>query len=132
MPLETLEVAEIPFQLILLKIYLRQVKDLRRLEPRLHEMVRLSLKHELESGQMDEIPGTGGWAKGRVASPSRNMGKSGGFRLVYLAFKVQRHVYLHTIYEHRAKLDLSAEEKRELKAASLAIKRAYQAGEWHA
>jgi outer membrane protein assembly factor BamB len=34
------------------------------------------------SGQLDEIKGTGGWVKGRAASPSRNMGKSGGFRFM--------------------------------------------------
>jgi len=37
------------------------------LEPKLHEEVRKSIKQDLESGDLDEIRGTGGWIKGRVA-----------------------------------------------------------------
>jgi hypothetical protein len=62
-----------------------------------------------------------------VASPSRIIGKSGGFRLIYLLFRVQQDIYLHTIYDHHSKSDLTQGEKQELKAAAEAIKRAYAA-----
>ena len=127
MSLEALQTADVPYNLIRLPLYDRALKTLGRLEPKLHDEVRKSIKQDLESGDLDEIRGTGGWIKGRVGSPSRNIGKSGGFRLIYLLFRVQQDIYLHTIYDHHSKSDLTQSEKRELKAAAEAIKRAYAA-----
>ena len=67
MSLEDLQTADVPYNLIRLPLYDRALKTLGRLEPKLHEEVRKSVKQDLESGDLDEIRGTGGWIKGRVA-----------------------------------------------------------------
>ena len=125
MPGEFLQVAEVPYNLVRLPHYEKDLKSLRKLEPKLHQVVREAVKKEMEGGQVDEIKGTGGWIKGRVASPSRNIGKSGGFRAIYIAFRFQHDIYLQTVYDHRAKKDLTQDEKLELKKASEDIKKAY-------
>lgn len=127
--MEEIRAAEVVFRLIRLPQYEKDLKKLKRLEPKLHDSVRDALKTEIESGKLDEIKGTGGWVKGRAASPSRNMGKSGGFRFTYLLFRVQCDVYLQTIYDHRSKIDLTSEEKKALKAMAGAYKKAYEARE---
>ncbi len=81
---------------------------------------------EVESGKLDEIKRTGGWIKGRAKSPSRNIGKSGGFRFTYLLFRVQHDIYLFSIYDHRKKLDLDADDIKELKRTAESIKKAYE------
>lgn len=105
--------------------YAQALRAYRRLEPRLHQAVRECLAKEIEGGKLDEIQGTGGWAKGRVASPSRNIGKSGGFRVIFLFFRVQQDIYLQTVYDHRQKADLSSEERQALWEAAQTIKKAY-------
>jgi hypothetical protein len=122
---EDLAIGRAIHRLIHAASYDQALRFYRKLEPRLHESVKSSLAKEIEGGQLDEIPGTGGWAKGRVASPSRGIGKSGGFRVIYLFFRVQQDIYLQTVYDHRQKLDLSSEEKQALKAAAQAIKKSY-------
>lgn len=124
--MEEIQAAEIPFRLIRLPQYEKDLKILKRLEPGLHDSIRASLQTEIESGKLDEIKGTGGWVKGRAASPSRNIGKSGGFRFIYLLFQVERDVYLFTVYDHRKKMDLSPDEIKQLKALSEAIKASYR------
>jgi hypothetical protein len=127
--MEHIEIAEINYHLILLPQYRKDLKRLKRLEPKLHAEVRESLKAEIESGKLDEIKETGGWVKGRAGSPTRNMGKSGGFRFIYLLFRVQHDIYLQTVYDHRPKKDLTPDEKKELKAAAVEIKKAYELNE---
>jgi hypothetical protein len=105
--------------------YDQALREYRNLEPKLHEAVRESLAKEIEGGQLDEIQETAGWAKGRVASPSRNIGKSGGFRVIFLFLAVQQDIYLHTVYDHRRKADLSVDEKKALKGAAEAIRKSY-------
>lgn len=112
-------------RLIHAEAYDQALRSYHKLEPKLHDAIKKSLAKEIEGGQLDEIPGTGGWAKGRVASPSRGIGKSGGFRVIYLFFRVQQDIYLQTVYDHRHKADLSSEEKQALKATAQAIKKAY-------
>lgn len=124
--MENITIAEINYRLILLPQYLKDLKSFKRLEPKLHDEVRESLQTEIESGKMDEIQGTGGWVKGRAGSPSRNMGKSGGFRFLYLLFKIQHDVYVQAVYDHRSKSDLTPDEKKELKAAAAEIKKTYE------
>lgn len=93
--------------------------------------MRESLQNDIESGKLDEVKGTGGWVKGRAASPSRNIGKSGGFRFIYLMFRVQADIYLQGVYDHRAKADLTPVEKNKLKLMAAAYKRAYEARGGH-
>jgi hypothetical protein len=124
--MEEIQAAEVHYRLIRLPQYEKDLKGLKRLEPRLHEEIRASLKKELESGKLDEIKGTGGWVKGRAASPTRNIGKSGGFRFLYYLFRVQYDIYLQSVYDHRVKNDLSSDEKKALKAMAEAYKKAYE------
>jgi hypothetical protein len=123
--LEELQAAQAPFRLIRLPQYERDLKNLKRLEPKLHEEVRSGIKRDIESGGFDVIKGTGGWIKGRVASPSRGIGKSGGFRIIYFLFRVRRDVYLFSVYDHRMKLDLTPDEIGQLKATAEAIKKCH-------
>ncbi len=124
--MEEMAVSEINYKLILLPQYVKDIKTLRRLEPGLHNEVRAGIKTAIESGKFDEMKGTGGWIKGRAGSPSRNIGKSGGFRFIYLLFRVQHDIYLQTVYNHRFKSGLAADEKKVLKDMADAFKRAYQ------
>jgi hypothetical protein len=124
--LEDLKAGETTYKLVLLPRYVKDVKALKRFEPNLHEEVKKGIRQEIESGKLDEITGTGGWIKGRVASPSRNIGKSGGFRVIYLFFRIQQDVYLQTVYNHRSKADLSPQEKNLLKIMADAYKKAYE------
>jgi hypothetical protein len=124
--MEEIRAAETNFRLIRLRQYEEDLKKLTRLEPRLHPSVLASLKTEIESGKLDEVKGTGGWVKGRAASPSRNIGKSGGFRFIYLLLRVESDIYLFTIYDHRKKSDLDQDEIKQLKAMSEIIKKSYR------
>ena len=124
--MEEIQTTEVNYRLIRLPQYEKDLKDLKRLEPKLHDEVRASLKTEIESGKLDEIKGTGGWVKGRAASHSRNIGKSGGFRFIYLLFKVQCDIYLQCVYDHRVKSDLTSDEKKALRRIAEAYKRAYE------
>ena len=127
--MEEIRAAEIHFRLIRLRQYEKDLEKLTRLEPKLHGSVLSALQLEIESGKLDEIKGTGGWVKGRGASPSRNIGKSGGFRFIYLFFRIEGDIYLFSVYDHREKSDLNQDEKRQLKTLSEAIKRSYR-GRW--
>jgi hypothetical protein len=82
--MEEIKITEISHNLIRLRQYEEDLKGLTKLEPRLHEEVRESIRLEVESGKLDEIKGSGGWVKGRAKSPSRNIGISGGFRFMGL------------------------------------------------
>lgn len=122
---EKLDIAEVIYRLIRLPQYEKDLRRFRKIEPKLHDEVCNAIKKEVEGGKLDEIKGMGGWIKGRVGSPSRNIGKSGGFRAIYIVFRFQHDIYVLTVYDHRAKIDLTQEEKRELKKAAEAIKKAY-------
>jgi hypothetical protein len=60
------------------------------------------------------IPGTGGVRKARWAR--RGMGKRGGVRAVYYFFLRADLVYMLDLYAKNEKTDLSAADKRELRA----------------
>lgn len=124
--MEELQIAETKYRLIRLPRYEKELKNLVKLEPRLHGEIRAGIKIEVESGKLDEIKGTGGWIKGRAGSPTRNIGKSGGFRVIYLLFRVQHDIYLQAVYDHRAKADLTPDEKKILKSMAEAFKNAYE------
>lgn len=122
---DDLNVRGTPYRLIRLSSYEKALKDYRKLEPQLHSAILETLIQDLEGGDLDEIPGTGGWIKGRVASPSRSIGKRGGFRVIYLAFRIHHDLYLQTVYDHRKKADLTPSERETLKTFATAYKKAY-------
>jgi hypothetical protein len=124
--MEEIQILDIKYRLIRLPRYEKELKSLKRLEPRLHEEICEDIKLGIESGKLDEIMGTGGWIKGRAASPTRNIGKSGGFRFIYLLFRVQHDIYLQSVYDHRVKANLEPREKKALKVMAEAYKKAYE------
>ena len=112
------------FNLVRLQPYQRSLKQCRKLEPRLEEEIEHSLRQDVLKNQFTEIPGTGGWIKGRVASPSRGIGKSGGFRVIYLFLKVAQYIFLARVYDHRAVSDITPDDKNDLKLRALELRRA--------
>jgi hypothetical protein len=73
------------------------------------------LSGEPEAG--DVIPGTGGFRKLRWADRRRSKGKRGGLRIVYYYLLTDAQIWLMTVYGKGEVADLSAAEKRLLKAA---------------
>lgn len=72
------------------------------------------LLNDPESGAV--MPGCGGLRKMRVADPSRGKGKRGGIRVIYLHVPEARVIYLMDIYGKGEQDDLSASDKKLLKA----------------
>ena len=64
--------------------------------------------------QGDVIQGTGGLRKIRVASKGK--GKRGGSRVIYYFLDEKRRFYLLTIYGKNEMSDLTADQKKQLKA----------------
>ena len=62
----------------------------------------------------DVIQGTGGLRKVRVASKGK--GKRGGSRVIYYFLDEKRRCYLLTIYGKSEMSDLTADQKKQLKA----------------
>ena len=67
-----------------------------------------------EPKQGDVIQGTGGLRKIRVASKGK--GKCGGSRIIYYFLDEKRRFYLLTIYGKNEMSDLTADQKKQLKA----------------
>jgi mRNA-degrading endonuclease RelE of RelBE toxin-antitoxin system len=63
------------------------------------------------------IPGTGGCRKLRWADRRRGKGKRGGLRVIYYYLDRDMQIWLLTLYDKDKAVDLSAQEKRLLKAA---------------
>ena len=70
---------------------------------------------EPEAGEV--IPGTGGFRKLRWRDSRRGKGKRGGLRVIYYHLIADSQIWLFTIYGKGEVDDLSASEKRALKAA---------------
>lgn len=68
------------------------------------------------------IQGTGGVRKFRVSDKSRNKGKRGGFRVLYLDVPKYETTYLLLIYAKDVKDDLSLKEKKAIKRVIEGIK----------
>ncbi len=68
----------------------------------------------------DLIPGTGGIRKVRMKSASK--GKSGGFRICYFYSSERNELFLICIYGKNKQENLSAAEKKELKALAAIFK----------
>lgn len=65
----------------------------------------------------DVMPGTGGFRKLRWADRRRGKGKRGGLRVIYYYLLTDAQIWLMTVYDKGEVADLSAAEKRLLKAA---------------
>jgi hypothetical protein len=67
----------------------------------------------------DVMPDTGGFRKLRWADPARGKGRRGGLRIIYYYFATDHQVWLVTLYSKDEASDLTAREKKALKAAVL-------------
>jgi len=65
----------------------------------------------------DLMPGTGGFRKLRWADVRRGKGRRGGLRIIYYHFKFDRQIWLMTLYDKGEASDLTAKEKKALKAS---------------
>jgi len=65
----------------------------------------------------DLMPGTGGFRKMRWADVRRGKGRRGGLRIIYYHFKSDRQIWLMTLYNKAEASDLTAGEKKALKAS---------------
>ncbi len=65
----------------------------------------------------DLMPGTGGFRKMRWADPRRGKGRRGGLRVIYYYFDGDQQIWLMTIYGKNEAADLTAAEKKALRAA---------------
>ena len=65
----------------------------------------------------DVMPGSGGFRKVRWADPRRGKGRRGGLRIIYFYFESELQIWLMTLYDKSEASDLSAKEKKILKAA---------------
>jgi hypothetical protein len=63
----------------------------------------------------DLMPGTGGFRKLRWADTRRGKGRRGGLRIIY--FKSDRQIWLMTLYGKSEASELTAKEKKALKAS---------------
>ena len=90
--------------------------------PDVLRVIQDELLENLEAGQV--IQGTGGLRKLRVADNSRNKGKRGGFRVIYLDLPHIERTYLLALYDKDEKEDISPDEKRILRALVTTLKEA--------
>ncbi len=65
----------------------------------------------------DVMPGTGGFRKLRWADPRRGKGRRGGLRIIYFYFESEQQIWMMTVYGKDEAADLTAKEKKSLKAA---------------
>lgn len=77
--------------------------------------LQLYLASDPEAG--DVISGTGGFRKVRWGDPRRGQGRRGGLRVIYYLFLQDSLIWFVTLYGKDEAADLTASEKRLLKAA---------------
>jgi hypothetical protein len=65
----------------------------------------------------DLMPGTGGFRKVRWADARRGKGRRGGLRIIYYHFKSDNQIWFVTLYDKDEAADLTAREKKALKAS---------------
>jgi len=78
--------------------------------------LQLFLARNPEAG--DVIPGTGGFRKVRWGHPRRGQGRRGGLRIIYYLFLQDDLIWFVTLYGKDEAMDLTAGERRLLKAAA--------------
>lgn len=71
----------------------------------------------------DVEPGTGGLRKVRLADPTRGKGKRSGARVHYLWLPDRARIYLLFVYGKNESSGLTAEQKKQLRAVVVQIKR---------
>jgi mRNA-degrading endonuclease RelE of RelBE toxin-antitoxin system len=72
----------------------------------------------------DLMPGTGGFRKLRWADSRRGKGRRGGLRVIYFWLDDRSQIWLMTIYDKNEAADLTPSQKKILKAAIDAEKKA--------
>jgi hypothetical protein len=77
--------------------------------------LQLYLAQDPEAGAV--IRGTGGLRKVRWTDARRGQGKRGGLRIIYYLFADEMQIWFLTLYGKNDAADLTAEERRLLKAA---------------
>lgn len=91
----------------------------RRLSEYLNEDAYRELQARLsenpEAG--DLMPGTGGFRKVRWADARRGKGRRGGLRIIYYHFPSDHQIWLMTLYGKDEASDLTAQQKKALRAA---------------
>lgn len=98
------------FSFIELPIFTKQIDKLGQpLSDEVLSAIEDDLLKDPERG--DIIQGTNGARKARIADPSRQKGKRGGFRYVYVYFEVHGRIYLLLFYGKGVKDDLTKAEK---------------------
>jgi hypothetical protein len=65
----------------------------------------------------DIMPGTGGFRKMRWADTRRGKGRRGGLRVIYYHFVADDQIWLMTLYGKDEASDLTAQQKKALKAS---------------
>jgi mRNA-degrading endonuclease RelE of RelBE toxin-antitoxin system len=77
------------------------------------------LQNELASNPEtgDVIQGTGGFRKFRWVDTKRGKGRRGGLRIIYYYFLSDQQIWLMTLYGKDEAADLTAKQKKVLKAA---------------
>jgi hypothetical protein len=65
----------------------------------------------------DLMPGTGGFRKMRWADTRRGKGRRGGLGIIYFYFPSDHQIWMMTLYDKSEAADLTAKEKKVLKAA---------------
>ena len=76
--------------------------------------LQLALMDDPEAG--DVIQGTGGLRKLRFADARRGKGKRGGLRVIYYWWIAGRQFWLYTLYDKHELADLTAKQRKALKA----------------
>lgn len=79
-----------------------------------------------EAGDM--IPGAGGIRKLRWKDRHRGKGKRGGLRVIYYCFLSEQEIWLLTLYDKDEAVDLTKEERDQLRRALEAERTARKAG----
>jgi hypothetical protein len=77
--------------------------------------LQAELANNPEAG--DLMPGTGGFRKMRWADARRGKGRRGGLRVIYYHFPSEHQIWLMTLYGKDEASDLTAQQKKALKAA---------------
>ena len=101
--------------------FLRCAKKLGISDDEREQIVDFIAEHPLAG---DEIPGTGGMRKVRIAAKGR--GKSGGYRVITFFTGADIPVFLITAYAKSQKENITADEKKTMKGLSDRIAQAYR------
>ena len=75
----------------------------------------------------DVMPGTGGFRKLRWTDERRGKGRRGGLRIIYYLLASDEQIWLFTVFGKDEAVDLTPDQKRQLRAAIEAERRAREA-----